>query len=97
MISCGCAHLQPSQSSEPRVNVTTWLGNLQLLAGSTLASTLASTGLASDHDTFYTKSLMTPSDAPMSQEAIAAFASWMSVEGWNTSTVRVFPLTFWHA
>ncbi|KAH9917720.1 uncharacterized protein B0H18DRAFT_1033526 [Fomitopsis serialis] len=75
----------PNQTSEPQVNVTSWLENLVLLAGTPLASNTP-TLLATDHDTFYTKSLTTPSDTPMSQEAIAALASWMSTEGWYTNT-----------
>ena len=43
---------------------------------------------ASDSNTFYTKSITTPSDTPLSDEAITAFASWLSVEGWYTDTVR---------
>lgn len=79
---------KPNQSIAPQLNRTNWLDNQVLLAGTTLASAMPSTGLAVDHDTFYTKSLMTPSDKPMSFEAITAFANWMSVEGWNTTTVR---------
>ncbi|KAH9840540.1 uncharacterized protein C8Q71DRAFT_739894 [Rhodofomes roseus] len=74
----------PNQTSEPQVNVTSWLENLALLAGTPLATTPAF--LATDHDTFYSKSLTTPSDTPMSQEAIVALANLMSTEGWNTST-----------
>ena len=54
-----------------------------------MASTDPSTGLAVDMDTFYTKSLMTPSNKLMSSEAISALTSWMSSEGWNTTTVGV--------
>lgn len=78
---------QPSQSIAPQLNRTNWLDNQILLAGTTLASTMPSTGLAVDRDTFYTKSLMTPSDKLMSLDAITALANWMSVEGWNTTTV----------
>ncbi|KZT64703.1 Glucooligosaccharide oxidase [Daedalea quercina L-15889] len=80
----------PDQSTEPQVNVTSWLENQELLAGTTLASTDPSTGLAVDHDTFYTKSLTTPLDTPMSLDAITALATWMSVEGWNTSAKNWF-------
>lgn len=66
--------------------MTSWLDNLVLLAGAPLASTPAS--IATENNTFYAKSLTTPSDQPMSQEAIAALASWMSAEGWYTETVR---------
>ncbi|KAI0728987.1 berberine and berberine like-domain-containing protein, partial [Fomitopsis betulina] len=74
----------PNQTSPAQFNVTSWLDNLVLLAGAPLASTPAS--VATENNTFYAKSLTTPSDQPMSQEAIAALASWMSVEGWYTET-----------
>ena len=80
---------QPGQSVAPQINQTDWLENQVLLAGTTLASTDPSTGLAVDMDTFYTKSLMTPSNKLMSSEAISALTSWMSSEGWNTTTVGV--------
>ncbi|KAF7317833.1 Glucooligosaccharide oxidase [Mycena kentingensis (nom. inval.)] len=38
------------------------------------------------HDTFYTKSLMTPSGSPMSSAAISAFVSYMAVQGFSSDT-----------
>ncbi|KAH9917721.1 uncharacterized protein B0H18DRAFT_1200507 [Fomitopsis serialis] len=73
-----------AMTAPAQVNVTSWLDNLVLLAGSAIASTPQS--IAAENNTFYAKSLTTPSDAPMSQEAITALASWMSVEGWYTDT-----------
>ena len=77
---------QPAQMVPAQVNVTSWLGNLELLGNGSIASTPEST--AAEHNTFYTKSLTTPSDVPMPEEAIAAFVRWLSVEGWYTNTVR---------
>ncbi|KAH9840539.1 uncharacterized protein C8Q71DRAFT_888993 [Rhodofomes roseus] len=74
----------PNQTAPAQVNVTSWLDNLVLLAGGPIASTPQSR--ASENNTFYAKSLTTPSDQPMSEEAITALASWMSVEGWYTPT-----------
>ncbi|KAJ6574214.1 glucooligosaccharide oxidase [Mycena capillaripes] len=39
-----------------------------------------------ESDTFYTKSLMTPSAAPMSAAAIEAFATYMTTEGFSSTT-----------
>ncbi|KAK7059900.1 Glucooligosaccharide oxidase [Favolaschia claudopus] len=45
------------------------------------------TSSAPDHpDTFYTKSLMTPSGSPMSNAAITAFVSYMANEGFTSDT-----------
>ena len=38
-------------------------------------------------DTFYAKSLMTTQDSPMSNDALLAFAKYLSKEGWATKTV----------
>ncbi|EPS97931.1 hypothetical protein FOMPIDRAFT_55287 [Fomitopsis schrenkii] len=73
-----------AMTSPLQVNVTSWLENLVLLAGGPLAS--MPTSVATENNTFYAKSLTTPSDQPMSHEAIATLASWMSVEGWYTDT-----------
>ena len=43
--------------------------------------------IATDINTFYAKSLTTPSNESMSTEAITALANWLSVEGWYTTTV----------
>lgn len=77
---------QPAQMVPAQVNVTSWLWNLELLGNGSIVSTPEST--AAEHNTFYTKSLTTPSDVPMPDEAIAAFVRWLSVEGWYTDTVR---------
>ena len=61
--------------------------NLLFFSGGPLASTPESVAL--DNNTFYAKSLMTPSDEPMPMAAITAMANWLSVEGWHTSTVRL--------
>ncbi|KAF7366316.1 Glucooligosaccharide oxidase [Mycena sanguinolenta] len=37
-------------------------------------------------DTFYTKSLMTPSDSPMSAAAIKAFVTYMATQGFSSDT-----------
>ncbi|KAJ7251662.1 hypothetical protein C8J57DRAFT_1665959 [Mycena rebaudengoi] len=39
-----------------------------------------------ESDTFYTKSLMTPSAAPMSAAAIEAFVTYMTTEGFSSTT-----------
>ena len=57
-----------------------------LLGNGNITSTPESRAL--DNNTFYTKSITTPSDTPLSDEAITAFANWLSVEGWYTDTVR---------
>lgn len=78
--------LQPNQTRPPQINVTSWLENLRILGeGVPLESTPMS--IATDNNTFYAKSLTTPSNESMSTEAITALANWLSVEGWYTTTV----------
>ena len=77
--------LQPNQPVS-RINVTSWLDNLRILGeGVPLESTPMS--IATDNNTFYAKSLTTPSNESMSTEAITALANWLSVEGSYTTTV----------
>ncbi|KAJ7242742.1 hypothetical protein C8J57DRAFT_1557628 [Mycena rebaudengoi] len=54
----------------------------------TLASPqgLNSSAAPDESDTFYTKSLMTPSAAPMSAAAIEAFVTYMTTEGFSSTT-----------
>jgi hypothetical protein len=40
-----------------------------------------------DPNTFYTKSLMTPSGAPMSNAAITSFVAYMANQGFSSDTV----------
>ncbi|KAH9917719.1 uncharacterized protein B0H18DRAFT_1123430 [Fomitopsis serialis] len=78
--------VMPNPTFSPQVEVTTWLENMELLAGPGVPLASTPTSIAANHDSHYTKSLTTPSDMPMSQEAITALASWMSAEGWRTKT-----------
>lgn len=82
--------MQPEPTYPPLVEATTWLEHLSLLAGPDSTGQVASTSASveANHNTRYTKSLTTPSDVPMPYEAIATLASWMSIEGWRTETVR---------
>ncbi|KZT64087.1 Glucooligosaccharide oxidase [Daedalea quercina L-15889] len=66
----------PTPPLNTTVENTTWIEHLKLLAD----------GPPRLNDTFYAKSLMTPSNVTMSQEAITAFVTQMSTEGWDTST-----------
>lgn len=79
---------EPAPLTPGQINVTSWLHNLLFFSGGPLASTPESVAL--DHDTFYAKSLTTPSDEPIPAEAITAMASWLSFEGWYTTTVRSY-------
>lgn len=81
--------MQPEPTYPPLVEATTWPEHLALLAGPDSTGQVASTkaSIENNHNTRYTKSLTTPSDVPMAYEAIAALASWMSIEGWKTATV----------
>ncbi|EPT01476.1 hypothetical protein FOMPIDRAFT_90150 [Fomitopsis schrenkii] len=74
----------PAPLSPGQINVTSWLQNLQLFSSGPLASTPESVAL--DNNTFYAKSLMTPSNEALPDEAITALARWLSVEGWYTTT-----------
>lgn len=78
--------MQPNTSLPAQINVTSWIDNLVLLGNGNITSTPESR--ASDSNTFYTKSITTSPDTPLSEEAITAFANWLSVEGWYTDTVR---------
>ncbi|KAH9840541.1 uncharacterized protein C8Q71DRAFT_412158 [Rhodofomes roseus] len=78
--------VMPKQTWPPQVEATTWIENMELLAGPGVPLASTPSRKAANHDTHYTKSLTTPSDAPMPREAIAALASWMSSEGWKTTT-----------
>ncbi|KAF8181924.1 glucooligosaccharide oxidase [Mycena galopus ATCC 62051] len=78
----------------PYLNTLPATSSANIFPGSYIDSvvTLASpqglnTSAAPDEsDTFYTKSLMTPSAAPMSAAAIEAFATYMTTEGFSTTT-----------
>ncbi|KAJ7479461.1 glucooligosaccharide oxidase [Mycena galericulata] len=78
----------------PYLNTLPATSSANIFPGSYIDSvmTLASpqglnTSAAPDEsDTFYTKSLMTPSAAPMSAAAIAAFATYMATEGFSSTT-----------
>ncbi|KAJ7798422.1 glucooligosaccharide oxidase [Mycena leptocephala] len=78
----------------PYLNTLPATSSANIFPGSYIDSvvTLASpqglnTSAAPDEsDTFYTKSLMTPSAAPMSAAAIEAFATYMATEGFSSTT-----------
>ncbi|KAJ6507075.1 glucooligosaccharide oxidase [Mycena sanguinolenta] len=78
----------------PYLNTLPATSSANIFPGSYIDSvvTLASpqglnTSAAPDEsDTFYTKSLMTPSAAPMSAAAIEAFAAYMTTEGFSSTT-----------
>ncbi|KAJ7121516.1 glucooligosaccharide oxidase [Mycena epipterygia] len=78
----------------PYLNTLPATSSANIFPGSYIDSvvTLASpqglnTSAAPDEsDTFYTKSLMTPSAAPMSAAAIEAFATYMTTEGFSSTT-----------
>ncbi|EPS97926.1 hypothetical protein FOMPIDRAFT_142343 [Fomitopsis schrenkii] len=83
----------PNTSLPAQINVTSWIDNLVLLGNGNITSTPESR--ASDSNTFYTKSITTSPDTPLSEEAITAFANWLSVEGWYTDTNWFVELEFW--
>ncbi|KAJ6599751.1 glucooligosaccharide oxidase [Mycena vulgaris] len=70
---------------KPTGNTTTpgsYINSVAVLAGQPL-----NTSSAPDvSDTFYTKSLMTPENAPMSAAAIKAFATYMATQGFSSNT-----------
>ncbi|KAJ7241121.1 glucooligosaccharide oxidase [Mycena rebaudengoi] len=78
----------------PYLNTLPATSSANIFPGSYIDSvvTLASpqglnTSAAPDEsDTFYTKSLMTPSAAPMSAAAIEAFVTYMTTEGFSSTT-----------
>ncbi|KAI5479407.1 elongation factor 1-gamma [Pseudohyphozyma bogoriensis] len=65
------------------VSQNSWLGNLQLLAGSQSLDTRNS-GQSDYRDDFYVKSLMTPSDYPLTKAAMESFFRY--VFGASTTT-----------
>lgn len=81
----------------PYLNTLPATSSANIFPGSYIDSvvTLASpqglnTSAAPDEsDTFYTKSLMTPSAVPMSAAAIEAFATYMTTEGFSSTTVSL--------
>ncbi|EPT01474.1 hypothetical protein FOMPIDRAFT_90148 [Fomitopsis schrenkii] len=83
----------PTPLNPGQINVTTWLQNLLFFSGGPLASTPES--IALNNNTFYAKSLTTPSDEAMPDAAITAMARWLAVEGWYTSTDWFVQLQLW--
>ncbi|KAJ7484155.1 glucooligosaccharide oxidase [Mycena latifolia] len=70
---------------KPTSNTTTpgpYINSVALLSGTPLNSSTAPDG----SDTFYTKSLMTPEGAPMSEAAIKAFVTYMAKQGFSSNT-----------
>ncbi|KAF8166661.1 hypothetical protein K438DRAFT_1921482 [Mycena galopus ATCC 62051] len=59
-----------------------YIASVSNLAGQTLNTASA----AETPDTFYAKSLMTPSGSPMSTAAITAFVTYMAVQGYTSDT-----------
>ncbi|KAJ7497947.1 glucooligosaccharide oxidase [Mycena galericulata] len=59
-----------------------YINSVSVLAGQPLNTSTAPEAT----DTFYTKSLMTPSGSPMSAAAIKAFVTYMAVQGFSSNT-----------
>ncbi|KAJ6485720.1 hypothetical protein C8R45DRAFT_997610 [Mycena sanguinolenta] len=59
-----------------------YINSVSVLAGQPLNTSTA----AEQRDTFYTKSLMTPSGSPMSAAAIKAFVTYMATQGFSSDT-----------
>ncbi|KAJ7614661.1 glucooligosaccharide oxidase [Mycena polygramma] len=70
---------KPSWST---ISPGSYINSVSVLAGQNLNTSTAPDG----NDTFYTKSLMTPSAAPMSAAAIKAFVTYMAVQGVASDT-----------
>lgn len=83
--------LKPFLSQMPKPSSGTLQGNgtyidtVRVLAGEPLDTTAT----PDENDTFYVKSLMTPEDQPMTKNARLAFMTYLSKEGFATTTVSI--------
>ncbi|KAK4051717.1 hypothetical protein OIO90_004667 [Microbotryomycetes sp. JL221] len=64
------------------VHETDWIGSLKELAN---GQNLDTTGQQSNRDTFFAKSLMTPSDKPLTEQALTSFFNFLSNKTPDTS------------
>jgi hypothetical protein len=67
--------------------VGSYIASVQTLAANQSLSTKGQ-NLSAEHDTFYVKSLVTPSDAPMSTGSLSTFADYLANEGFESDTAR---------
>ncbi|GLB44952.1 putative oxygen-dependent FAD-linked oxidoreductase family protein [Lyophyllum shimeji] len=72
---------QMPANPEVTLNTGTYLNSVRVLAGGSL-----DTKPPESHDTFYVKSLMTPTNSPMSDAAVLALSRYLSVEGFASQT-----------
>ena len=68
-----------------KLTVGTYINSVQYLGG---LGRLNTTGIPDSTDTFYAKSLMTPTASPISAAAGTAFMTYLANQGFGTSTVR---------
>ncbi|KAJ7780277.1 glucooligosaccharide oxidase [Mycena maculata] len=68
--------------STTTISPGSYINSVSVLAGEALNTSTA----VESPDTFYTKSLMTPSGSPMSAAAIEAFVTYMAVQGFQSNT-----------
>ncbi|KAJ7272671.1 hypothetical protein B0H12DRAFT_1228680 [Mycena haematopus] len=72
----------PAPSWSMPISPGSYINSVSVLAGQPLNTSTA----ADISDTFYTKSLMTPSGSPMSAAAITAFVTYMATQGYSSDT-----------
>ncbi|KAG6864311.1 hypothetical protein C0991_010557, partial [Blastosporella zonata] len=76
--------MQPLFAQVPPVSRTSFFTGTYLQTAENLAGGSLDTKSAPDgHDTFYAKSLMTPERAPMSDQALLAYTTYLANEGFN--------------
>ena len=68
-----------------KLTVGTYINSVQYLGG---LGRLNTTGIPDSTDTFYAKSLMTPTASPISAAAGTAFMTYLANQGFGTCTVR---------
>lgn len=68
-----------------KLTVGTYINSVKYLGG---LGRLNTTGISDSTDTFYAKSLMTPTASPISTTAGTAFMTYLANQGFGTNTVR---------
>lgn len=78
----GLVNSLPTPSSK-KVTSQNWKATLQLLAGNQNLDTSQATY---NYDTFYAKSIMTPSSTPMTSSALSSWMNYMASSGYSSKT-----------
>lgn len=83
------SYLQPTPQSSSAVNTSDWITSLAAIADGQSLLPSSPNVLSGEHDTFYAKSLVTPSPsvgAAMSDASLQAFAAYMGNQGYSSDT-----------